>query len=260
MAPDQKEKQAADPESIRRFQANLDDEMDGIAIYRLLAEAEPDEERRSIFEQLAAVEERHAAVWRDKLGEAGVEPRERGPSLRVRMIGFLARRFGVRSILPIVRGMEAGAYAAYMAQDEAAQAIAPDEREHRRTLAKLQRPELGPVEAIMARETWHRGGGGGTLRASIFGVSDGLVSNTAIIMGFAGAQTEGQFVLLAGVAGLLAGAFSMAAGEYVSVRAQRELFERQIELERAELETAQGILTSLHHARSYFGSEWDDAP
>ncbi|MFB3053077.1 MAG: VIT1/CCC1 transporter family protein [Dehalococcoidia bacterium] len=238
MAPDQKEKQAADPESIRRFQANLDDEMDGIAIYRLLAEAEPDEERRSIFEQLAAVEERHAAVWRDKLGEAGVEPRERGPSLRVRMIGFLAKRFGVRSILPIVRGMEAGAYAAYMAQDEAAQAIAPDEREHGRTLAKLQRPELGPVEAIMARETWHRGAGGGTLRASIFGVSDGLVSNTAIIMGFAGAQTEGQFVLLAGVAGLLAGAFSMAAGEYVSVRAQRELFERQIELERAELETA----------------------
>ena len=120
MPPDQKEKQAADPESIRRFEANLDDEIDGIAIYRLLAEAEPGEERRSIFEQLAAVEERHAAVWRDKLREAGVEPRERGPSLRVRTIGFLARRFGVRSILPIVRGMEAGAYAAYMAQDEAA--------------------------------------------------------------------------------------------------------------------------------------------
>ncbi len=238
MPPDQKEKQAANPESVRRFQANLDTEIDGIAIYRLLAEAEPDEKRRSIFEQLGAVEERHAAVWRDKLREAGVEPRERGPSLRVRMIGFLARRFGVRSILPIVRGMEAGAYSTYMAQDEAAQAIAPDEREHSRTLGRLQRPDLGPVEAIIARETWHRTGGGGTLRASIFGVSDGLVSNTAIIMGFAGAQAEGQLVLLAGVAGLLAGSFSMATGEYVSMRAQRELFERQIELERDELETA----------------------
>ncbi len=238
MAPDQKEKQATDPESIRRFQANLDDEIDGIAIYRLLAQAEPDEERRSIFEQLAAVEERHANIWRDKLREAGVQPRERGPSLRVRAIGFLARRFGVRSILSIVRGMEAGAYSMYMAQDETAQAIAPDEREHSRTLGRLQRGAIEPSEAIIARETWHRTGGGGTLRASIFGVSDGLVSNTALIMGFAGAQAEGQFVLLAGVAGLLAGSFSMAAGEYVSMRAQRELFERQIELERDELETA----------------------
>ena len=237
MPPDQKEKQAPDRESIRRFQSNLSDEIDGIAIYRLLAEAEPDEERRSIFEQLAEVEERHANVWREKLREAGIQPRERGPSLRVRVIGFLARRFGVRSMLPIVRSMEAGAYSMYMAQDEAAQAIAPDEREHSRTLGRLQRPQVQPVEAIAARETWHRTGGGGTLRATIFGVSDGLVSNTALIMGFAGAQAEGQFVLLAGVAGLLAGSFSMAAGEYVSMRAQRELFERQIQLERDELET-----------------------
>ena len=237
MAPEQKKKQAADPESIRRYQSNLDDEIDGIAIYQLHAEAEPDEGRRSIFEQLAAVEERHVNVWREKLREAGVQPRERGPSLRVRMIGFLARRFGVRSMLPIVRVMEAGAYSMYMAQDEAAQAIAPDEREHSRTLGRLQRPPVQPVEAIAARETWHRTGGGGTLRASIFGISDGLVSNTALIMGFAGAQADGQFVLLAGVAGLLAGSFSMGTGEYVSMRAQRELFERQIQLERDELET-----------------------
>jgi len=229
-------KQPPDRELIRRFQANLDDEIDGIAIYRMLAEAERDPKRRSIFERLAAVEERHANVWRRKLREAGVQPRAHGPSLRVRLIGFLARRFGVRSVLPIVRNLEAGAYTMYMAQDETAQAIAPDERDHGRTLARLQRPEVEPTVAIAARETWHRTGGGGTLRASVFGVSDGLVSNTSLVMGFAGAQTEGKFVLLAGVAGLLAGAFSMAAGEYVSMRAQRELFERQIELERGELE------------------------
>ncbi len=223
---------------LRRFQANLDDEVDGIAIYRLLAEAEADEERRSIFEELAEVEVHHADVWRKKLREAGVEPEEGGPSLRVRLIGFLARRFGVKSVLPIVRGMEAGAYSMYMAQDEAAQAIAPDEREHRKTLARLERGEVEASAAIAEREKWHRTGGGGTLRASIFGISDGLVSNTSLIMGFAGAQTEGKFVLLAGVAGLLAGAFSMAAGEYVSMRAQRELFERQIELEKSELESA----------------------
>ncbi|MEX0801488.1 MAG: VIT1/CCC1 transporter family protein [Dehalococcoidia bacterium] len=224
------------PNDIRRYKANLDDEIDGIAVYRLLAEAERDDERRSIFEELAAVEERHADIWRGKLREAGVDPRDHGPSLRVRLIGFMARRFGPRSVLPIVRGLEAGAYQMYMAQDETARAIAPDEREHRRTLSRLERRE--PAAAIAERETWHRSGGGGTLRASIFGVSDGLVSNTALIMGFAGAGTSGEFVLLAGVAGLLAGAFSMAAGEYVSMRAQRELFERQIQLERDELEMA----------------------
>jgi VIT1/CCC1 family predicted Fe2+/Mn2+ transporter len=226
----------ADRASIRRYQANLDDEIDGIAIYRLLAEAERDEERRAIFEELAVVEERHADLWRRKLREAGVDPRERGPSLRVRLIGFIARRFGPRSVLPIVRGLEAGAFQMYMEQDEDARSIAPDEREHRRTLGRLERRE--PAAEIVERESWHRGGGGGTLRASIFGVSDGLVSNTALVMGFAGAGADGEFVLLAGVAGLLAGAFSMAAGEYVSMRAQRELFERQIELERNELEMA----------------------
>jgi len=231
MAVKPQPERTATPDDIRRYKANLDDEIDGIAVYRLLAEAEPDPERRAIFEQLGDVEVRHADVWRNKLREAGVEIRERGPSVRIRLIGFLARRFGVRSVLPIVRSMEAGAYGAYMAQDEAAQAIAPDEREHGRTLGRLQRPEVTPTEAIAARETWHRTGGGGTLRASIFGVSDGLVSNASLI-------TEGKFVLLAGVAGLLAGAFSMATGEYVSMRAQRELFERQIELERGELEAA----------------------
>src|SRR3990170_577926 len=235
MATGTQQKSPPDPDEIRRFQANLDDEIDGIAIYRMLAATERDESRRHIFEELAAVEERHADVWRGKLREAGVEPREHGPSLRVRLLGFLAKRFGVRSVLPIVRGMEAGAYGMYMAQDEAAQAIAPDEREHGRTLARLQRPTIEPAAAIAERETWHRRGGGGTLRASVFGVSDGLVSNTSLVMGFAGAQTEGKFVLLAGVAGLLAGAFSMAAGEYVSMRAQKELFERQIEIEREEL-------------------------
>jgi len=136
--------------------------------------------------------------------------------------------------------MEAGAYGAYMAQDEAARAMAPDESEHRRTIARMARDGggAGPAESITSREKWHRSGGGGTLRASVFGVSDGLVSNVSLVMGFAGAQAEGKFVVLAGVAGLVAGAFSMATGEYVSMRAQRELFERQIDLERVELESA----------------------
>lgn len=234
----------ATPEDIRRYQENLDDEINGIAIYHMLAAAESDARRRQTFEELAAVEVKHADVWRQKLRGAGVEPRERGPSLKVRLLGRAARLFGVNAILPIVRSLEADAYSVYMAQDEAARSIAPDEREHRKTMSRLLNAPASKMEDMEAgteitrRESWHRSGGGGTLRASVFGVSDGLVSNAALVMGFAGARTEGEFVLLAGVAGLLAGAFSMGAGEYVSMRAQRELFERQIELEREEIKNA----------------------
>jgi VIT1/CCC1 family predicted Fe2+/Mn2+ transporter len=91
------------------------------------------------------------------------------------------------------------------------------------------------VAEITKAESWHRGGAG-TLRAIVFGASDGLVSNLSLVMGVAGATSEASFILLSGIAGLLAGAFSMAAGEYISVRSQVEVLERQIALERAELE------------------------
>ncbi len=261
MSTESRPKPTADAAQIRHWQTNLETEIDGIAIYRLLAETERDPERKSIFEELAQVEEHHARVFREKLLEAGVEPKEHGPSLRVRLIGLAARWFGVRSVLPIVRSMEAGAFAAYMAQDEAAQSLAPDEREHRRTVSRLARAQTGAglggdaqaAEVITEHERWHRTGGGGALRASVFGVSDGLLSNSALVMGFAGAQTSGDFVLLAGVAGLLAGAFSMGSGEYVSMRAQRELFERQIEIEQEELaadpEEERKELTLIYRAK-----------
>ena len=102
MTADTGRDQFPDRERVRIFQDNLDGEIDGVAVYRMLAETEHDAERKSIFQQLAEVEERHANTWRRKLREAGVEPREHGPSLRVRFVGFLARRFGVMSVLPIV--------------------------------------------------------------------------------------------------------------------------------------------------------------
>ena len=90
-------------------------------------------------------------------------------------------------------------------------------------------------EEITRAERWHRGGAG-TLRAVVFGASDGLVSNLSLVMGIAGATADTKFILLSGIAGLLAGAASMAAGEYISVQSQREVLQRQIALERAELE------------------------
>jgi VIT1/CCC1 family predicted Fe2+/Mn2+ transporter len=226
----------ASDSDIKQYKENLRGEIDGAALYRLLAEAERDPERADIFRDLAAAEDRHASVWRQKLQDAGVTlPSDQRPSLRVRIIGWLARRLGPRAVLPMVNALEAGDYGSYMDQGGDAVALAHDERVHGRTVARLA--GVSTPSDIVRQERWHRLGGGGALRASVFGVSDGLVSNLSLVVGVAGAGTGGGTVLLAGVAGLLAGAFSMGAGEYVSMRSQRELFERQIELERMEVET-----------------------
>jgi VIT1/CCC1 family predicted Fe2+/Mn2+ transporter len=226
----------ASDSDIEQYRENLRAEIDGAALYRLLAEAERDPERAAIFGDLATVEDRHADVWRRKLREASATlPEDQRPSLRVRIIGWLARRLGPRAVLPMVNSMETDGYGSYMSQGGDAIALAHDERVHGRTVARLA--GVGAPSDIVRQESWHRLGGGGALRASVFGVSDGLVSNLSLVVGVSGAAPQGGTVLLAGVAGLLAGAFSMAAGEYVSMRSQRELFERQIELESKELET-----------------------
>jgi VIT1/CCC1 family predicted Fe2+/Mn2+ transporter len=137
----------------------------------------------------------------------------------------------------MVSAMESSGFDNYMAQSEAGPALARDERAHSRTLSTLYSPGgENDVAGIARTERWHRVDTGGTLRAGIFGVSDGLLSNLSLVIGVAGADPEGRFIVLAGVAGLLAGAFSMGAGEFVSVTSQRELFERQIALEKEELE------------------------
>jgi VIT1/CCC1 family predicted Fe2+/Mn2+ transporter len=167
--------------------------------------------------------------------------------VQVRAIRTLARWFGVDAVLPLVRGMELRAAGAYSDQPDAIDLV-PEERGHARMLAAMSdggvtvsaesAPALASEDAtsaILGRERWHRRDRGGSLRAAVFGVNDGLVSNLSLVIGVAGADPEPRFILLAGVAGLLAGSFSMAAGEFVSMTAQREMFERQIALERQEL-------------------------
>ena len=120
--------------------------------------------------------------------------------------------------------------------DDSRRVIHGDRLGRRRKPQAAQAARVIPID-VAKRERWHRTGQSGTLRAVIFGVSDGLVSNLSLVMGVAGAASgQPRFILLAGIAGLLAGSFSMAAGEYISMQSQRELYERQIALERAELE------------------------
>ena len=222
------------PEDIERYRANYIVEKDGITLYRAMAAAEIDQKRAEIFEKLAQNEERHAQRWARLIETAGGEVPAHRPSARARLLGWLARRFGTERIIPIISSLEARDEAGYRQQPEA-EGLPAEERAHSRTLWAMSGGGSG-VEAIAGTERWHFMARGGSLRAAVFGINDGLVSNFSLVMGFAGADAGAQYILLAGVAGLLAGSFSMAAGEYVSVSAQRELFEQQIAMEKQELE------------------------
>jgi VIT1/CCC1 family predicted Fe2+/Mn2+ transporter len=221
------------PEDISRYRQNYLVEMDGISLYRELAKAEKDEKRSAIFERMAQVEERHAQRWVRLLQQAGAAIPAYRLSMRVRLLGWLARRAGTHKILPIVSAMEGRDDAGYLEQPEA-EGLPAQERAHSRALRAME-PGVSGREAIAGREG-HTMLRGGSLRAAVFGINDGLVSNFSLVMGFAGAEARPEYILLAGIAGLLAGSFSMAAGEYVSVSAQRELFEQQIKMEKEELE------------------------
>lgn len=218
---------------VDRYRQNYLVEMDGIALYRSMAAAEQDEKRAAIFNKLAENEQRHAQRWARLIQSAGGEVPKHRPTARVRMLGWLAGQFGTRRILPIISSLEARDEAGYLNQPEAA-GLPAEERAHSRALRAMD-STLG-ADSIIGAERWHVMSRGGSLRAAVFGVNDGLVSNFSLVMGFAGAEARPEYVLLAGIAGLLAGSFSMAAGEYVSMRAQRELFEQQIALEQQELE------------------------
>jgi VIT1/CCC1 family predicted Fe2+/Mn2+ transporter len=181
--------------------------------YRELAQCEPDAKIAELFRALAAAADFQADKW--LASSPGLQPPAFHPSVRARIAIRLARLFTPRRVRHMLAAMKIRGLSAY---------------DSNRSLAGHLMPTS--VADVGAR---HKGYGGGNLRAAVFGVNDGLVSNTSLIMGVAGAAASADFVLTSGVAGLLAGALSMAAGEYVSMRSQREMFEYQIGLERDEL-------------------------
>ncbi|MCC7487478.1 MAG: VIT1/CCC1 transporter family protein [Burkholderiales bacterium] len=185
-------------------------------LYRAAAVAEAGTPRAALFGELAGEAEKQAAIWEAKARDDGARmPDAYAPDLRARTVAALVRRLGVRPLRAVLAAMKVRGMSLY----------ATAAHGHALPVA---------VEDVGRR---HRGvESGGNLRAAVFGVNDGLISNASLIMGVAGATTESAFILVAGGAGLIAGAFSMAAGEYVSVRSQREMYEYQIGLEREELE------------------------
>jgi len=194
------------PSDIRRWRQYLADERAEAAVYRDLAGRRSGEER-AILLSLAEAEGRHEAHWRDLLGEQVGRPR-RG-ALRTRMLGFLARRFG--SVFVLALAQRAESRSPYAGDVDAPPSMAADERIH--------------GEVVRGLATRGRNRLSGSFRAAVFGANDGLVSNLALVLGISASGVPNQTVLVTGLAGLLAGALSMGAGEYVSVRSQRELLE-----------------------------------
>lgn len=185
-------------------------------LYRIISDQESGTPRQLLFLELAKEADHQAGLWAIEARKAGhTVPEYYVPELRVRIVAWLTRTLGPRKIRPVLAAIKIRGLSVYSS--------------HRLGFHPV--PET--VEEVGAS---HQGGGAsGGLRAAVFGVNDGLVSIACLVMGVAGASSEHGVILLTGVAGLLAGAFSMAAGEYVSMRSQREMFEYQIGLERDEL-------------------------
>jgi len=226
------------PEAVERFRHHVITEWDAAALYRGLADLSRGR-RREVLSELASIEDKHADFWSAKIREYGAEPPTFGdfsPSRRTLVMLDKARRYSTDLVLPVVEQDERNAIDGYADEPEAPASMIAEEAEHARALDELMRsgPESGD-EAPFS-EPWHRSDKSGALRAGIFGINDGLVSNTSLVMGFAGAAAPRSTVLLAGLAGLLAGAFSMGAGEYISMANQREAYERELDFEREEIE------------------------
>lgn len=200
---------------IRRYRINLRIERDNAALYARLAELAADPRLARAYRRIAEGEQANAAFWESRLRERGATVPPPRTGLRVRVLGWFARAFGTEFVMPTVVRLE-------HADHDATPVDRSGHRDH----------FLAP-EARDARGHSHRGQSGNTLRAAVLGANDGLVSNASLVMGMAGAAASDRAVLLAGLAGLVAGACSMALGEWLSVNSSREFYQAQI-TERAE--------------------------
>jgi len=226
---------------IRRYRDNRQGEIDAANLYRTMAAIEKQPQLAEIYRRMAEVEERHVAFWEDQIRAAGAPLSPRRPSWRSRTYSFLARKVGSSFILPTISATENSASQSYAGQPEVSGgSMAADERSHGRMLSLISgQGDQGMAGSSLVRlEGRHRTIGGNALRAAVLGVNDGLCSDLSLVMAVAGAHMASRNILITGIAGLLAGASSMAMGEWLSVQSSRELYQHEMATEAEELATA----------------------
>ena len=218
--------------------ASLNDELNGAYLYNALSQVEKDPRLAEVYRRMSAVESRHATEWVERLKSAGVAIPTFTPNWRSRTLAWAAKHLGVAAVLPTIMGNEQKDTRKYALLPGSA-GMAADESSHNRLLSQVATMQGGMGGGALAQlEGRHRAGGGNALRAAVLGANDGLVSNLSLVMGVAGAQMSNSAILVTGLAGLLAGAISMALGEWLSVQSSRELYQHQIGIEKAELAAA----------------------
>lgn len=226
---------------VAQLRRNWREEMRSARLYRRLAATQPDNEHRRLLLEMAGYEVRHAHHWRRRLEELGERVPRDTPSLREIVIPLLARAAGLASVVSLIEGGESRGKLDYIRQARMlpdaesrriADRIVPEERLHQGTVARLRRAPGAAEEEWQQAVRSHLGD---YIRDLVFGLNDGLVSNFSLIAGVSGAATSRRVVVLAGVAGLLAGATSMAAGAYLSNKSQREVVEEEVRREAEEI-------------------------
>ena len=225
-------------DDLQRYRINLQDEIDSAFLYRAFAAAEKQPQLAAVYLRLAEAEERHGRFWEERLRAAGATVPPPRPGWRARTLAWLSRRFGIHLVLPTIVEAERGDVLGYDRQPESRGTAMPgEERSHDRLLSSILSSTPGGLEgsALARLEGRHKAIGGNALRAAVLGADDGLVSNLSLVMGVAGASLSNRSILVTGFAGLLAGSISMALGEWLSVQSSRELYQRQIAIESAEL-------------------------
>ena len=214
---------------------HFEDENDAAFLYRELAQAEPDTKRKELYQRLADVEDRHAAVWAKILTDQGHAPGGASPSGRARLMAWIARRFGPRVLTHMLLREEGHEVLGYLAlhRDSAAGAVQDAALE----LARDSARHAETLSAIAGRtgEPWHRAESSGFLRNVVYGFNDGLTANFGLVAGVIGANVAPHVVTVSGLAGAIADALSMGASGYLAAKSEQEVYANEISMERDEI-------------------------
>ena len=217
--------------------AFVQDELDTAMLYDALATAEREARVAEVYRKLAATERRHADHWIEKLTAKGVTVPAHRLSWRTRVLIWMTKHIGAQTVVSIVATQEIADAQRYSAVPDRTATMVADEASHARALQAIAGDGRGAEGPMIARlEGRHRSTAGNALRAAVLGANDGLLSNLSLVMGVAGANLAPREIVITGIAGLLAGASSMALGEWLSVKNSRELYEKQIGVEAAEIQ------------------------
>ena len=225
----------AEKENLAVWKDHLQDEADAAFLYRRLAELELDSKRSVIYQELAEVEDRHANIWRNLISGEGLAVPEARPSLRARLLAWVASRWGTGALLEMLlkeEGQEVKGYMALYNQSksgnpkEAALLLAKESAQHALTLSGL---------ADQTGEPWHRIESGGFLRNVVYGFNDGLTANFGLVAGVVGASVDYRLILVTGIAGMIADALSMGSSGYLAAKSEQEVYTHEIEMEKEEI-------------------------